>query len=362
MNQLSSLQLVRAIAAIMVVVFHINIFILPARLYDGDNAFRFLNIGYSGVEFFFALSGFIMVYIHQKDFNHAERLHNFMKKRVIRLVPLYWLILGALVIASALVPTIGPEQKPDFLELTQNFLLAPSEKTMLLEVAWTLRHEVLFYAVFGLLIYSAQIGRTVMTFWFVGCATALLFADMPFPASFLFSAYNLIFLAGMLAAKFWNQLSPKAAVTCVAGGLVFFIAIVAGELYRVLPIAENWRTVGLGVGAATTIAGLVAMESHGMFKSPRVLSLVGDSSYALYLIHLPVLTATAPIIAKLGLNQLLPPQIMVVLLAIGCVVAGLITHFIIEKPLMRASGRLAEKYAPRTSSASAKSSENKFSS
>jgi len=55
--QLTTLQAGRAIAAIMVVLFHIEIFIFPDRLYPGQGAFKPFEIGYSGVEFFFALSG-----------------------------------------------------------------------------------------------------------------------------------------------------------------------------------------------------------------------------------------------------------------------------------------------------------------
>ena len=71
--QLTTLQAGRAIAAIMVVLFHIEIFIFPDRLYPGQGAFKPFEIGYSGVEFFFALSGFLMAYIHTRHFDQPER-------------------------------------------------------------------------------------------------------------------------------------------------------------------------------------------------------------------------------------------------------------------------------------------------
>ena len=73
---LTSLQGGRAIAALMVVFYHLNIFILPKRLYaeTGEALHPVANMGYSGVEFFFALSGFLMLYIHRRDFGAPQKL------------------------------------------------------------------------------------------------------------------------------------------------------------------------------------------------------------------------------------------------------------------------------------------------
>ena len=107
--RLNSLQAGRAIAALMVVVFHANIFILPDQIYrDGTQSWAVFNFGYAGVEFFFALSGFIMVFIHRGDFGHPARVGRFLRKRVERISPVYWVVLAALVVVCDVMPGRGP--------------------------------------------------------------------------------------------------------------------------------------------------------------------------------------------------------------------------------------------------------------
>ena len=65
-GKLDGLQAGRAIAALMVVAFHANVFILPSKIFDGVGAGSVFNMGYAGVEFFFVLSGFIMFFVTLK--------------------------------------------------------------------------------------------------------------------------------------------------------------------------------------------------------------------------------------------------------------------------------------------------------
>lgn len=77
-EKLHAIQAGRAVAAIMVVAYHANDFVLPLRLYDGRIAWRGFGMGYVGVEFFFVLSGFIMFYVHRQDFGHPWRFWTFI--------------------------------------------------------------------------------------------------------------------------------------------------------------------------------------------------------------------------------------------------------------------------------------------
>jgi peptidoglycan/LPS O-acetylase OafA/YrhL len=81
------LQAGHAIAALIVVAFHANVFILPDRLYHGGAASRAFNMGYAGVEFFFVLSGFIMFYVHAKDFSLPHWAPDFLRKCIGRINP-----------------------------------------------------------------------------------------------------------------------------------------------------------------------------------------------------------------------------------------------------------------------------------
>ena len=91
-----TLQVGRAAAAIAVVFFHAHVFFIPERLYPGETISRVFNIGYSGVEFFFVLSGFIMILVHRADIGVPARARRFLRKRLVRIVPFYWVVTLAL--------------------------------------------------------------------------------------------------------------------------------------------------------------------------------------------------------------------------------------------------------------------------
>ncbi|HBX93889.1 MAG TPA: hypothetical protein DEG79_13690, partial [Hyphomonas sp.] len=128
---LTSLQGGRAIAALMVVFYHLNIFILPKRLYaeTGEALHPVANMGYSGVEFFFALSGFLMLYIHRRDFGAPQKAYSYAIKRVSRIYPAYWLVLIPMVLAGALIPAVGLGYMPGLGQLLPNLFLVPMEDT-----------------------------------------------------------------------------------------------------------------------------------------------------------------------------------------------------------------------------------------
>jgi len=211
---LTSLQGGRAIAALMVVFYHLNIFILPKRLYaeTGEALHPVANMGYSGVEFFFALSGFLMLYIHRRDFGAPQKAYSYAIKRVSRIYPAYWLVLIPMVLAGALIPAVGLGYMPGLGQLLPNLFLVPMEDTPILQVSWTLQHEMLFYAIFGLAILHRWVGLGILSMWFTACALTVFGQDVLFPADFLFSPYNLIFLFGGLAAA----VLPASGTECSA--------------------------------------------------------------------------------------------------------------------------------------------------
>ena len=85
---LAGLQCGRAVAAVMVAIFHANVFLLPSKFYAGEGAGAAFNFGYAGVEFFFVLSGFIMVLVHRRDFGQPSKAVVFLRKRIVRIYPI----------------------------------------------------------------------------------------------------------------------------------------------------------------------------------------------------------------------------------------------------------------------------------
>ena len=81
---------------------------------------------------------------------------------------------------------------------------------------------------------------------------------------------------------------------------------------------------------------MVAGLASGRPPAPRWLSFLGDASYAIYLVHVPVMSAATLVVANLGLQEGVPPALMLALLVATGVAAGAVAHVLVERPLLRA--------------------------
>src|ERR1700730_16626449 len=88
-RKLLSIQALRIVAAGLVVVTH-STFYAFERL---DRNFFVWQRGTRGVDIFFVISGFVMIYSSQKLLALPGGWKTFAERRIVRIVPLYWLIL-----------------------------------------------------------------------------------------------------------------------------------------------------------------------------------------------------------------------------------------------------------------------------
>src|SRR5882762_1925446 len=147
-----SIQACRGLAALQVVLFHLG-GILAAPKYFGLPGFgRAFIFGDSGVEFFFVLSGFIITWVHRRDFGKPAALPAYISKRLIRIYPTYWTIFLSVFLLAWTSPALrsGLPATPGL--LLRSLLLVPQDPTVaggtgapVLIVAWTLQYEMIFY-------------------------------------------------------------------------------------------------------------------------------------------------------------------------------------------------------------------------
>lgn len=261
----------------------------------------FLHHFYLGVDFFFVLSGFIILYSIPGKRPVQYAWHRF------RRVYLPYLPIG-IGIACAYVLLPGMSASDRTWDWFTSITLVPFGKTAL-SVAWTLQHELLFYLIFGLAWFTGQ--RWIVWLWGAACL-----------ANYHFDIYgvvlhpiNIEFIFGMIAciAVRRNWTSPYLLLGSIAA-LAIWIALGADR--ELSPI--------VGLGVALALPALVAWEAKGLHV-PRSVLFLGAASYAIYLVHNPLI--------KLAVR--VTPNFFV-LSAVG-IAAGIIYYVLVERQILKLS-------------------------
>jgi exopolysaccharide production protein ExoZ len=282
--KLHYLQALRAIAAWLVVADHA---LLSVTHDDPRSPLTLIAwmLGNSGVYIFFVVSGFIMVHISWDDFGRRRSAGRFLRRRVIRIVPLYWLAtIGALAfhhVSATHGASAGLILSLLFIPYV-NGGLAP-----ILGQGWTLTYEMMFYAIFAMVLtFHRQI--------------ALPLAGLS--------------LGGFVLAGLF--LSPGA------------LALLASPIVL-------WFVFGIGLGALWR--GRHLRERELIARPCRFLEPFGDASYSTYLVHGLVLT----MLVRIWTITAGAPSIWIISIGLVVVtVAGYLVHILIERPILRMTNDL----------------------
>ncbi|MGO4714824.1 acyltransferase family protein [Bradyrhizobium sp. 2TAF24] len=333
-SPLRALQIGRGLAAVGVVLFHLNNSLWGVDKYFPHAFSPLLGFGNAGVQFFFVLSGFIIAHIHAADVGMPERVRRFAAKRLVRVYPTYWVVLAALLAALFAAPALGTVGERDLGHIVASVLLLPVQREPVLSVAWTLQHEVLFYLVFAVCILNARIGVTLFIGWQLACLVHTLAGGGDSALRVVLSANNLLFMFGIAAAylhRTWR--CPAPGLVAVAGALVF-LGTGAHQVLAAQPWPADAAILAFGLSSAIAILGACSFErAHGL-RAPRVLDAIGDASYSIYLVHLPLLSVYAKALFATGLAMLLPQPVTLVVMLAALIGSGLLFSRIVEMPLI----------------------------
>lgn len=317
---LSLIQAYRGFAAVLVVLYHAGT--LASAKFGASPGLEIFNFGWSGVQFFFVLSGFIIYHVHERDIGQPSMLPDYARKRVIRIYPAYIIVTLLLAPVWLFVPSLGEPYHKDLGALVLSLLLVPQPHSPHLAVAWTLVHEVMFYALFATAICSRKLGLMVMGSWFTAVAVAnLFFTPLTFPATYVLSANNLLFCLGMLAAA-WKR--DFGWPLFIAGNALFLLTgLLAGRQHDVVSYILLF-----GLASFAIVKCARRLDAH--FRHP-VLGLLGDASYSIYLVHYPTLSATVMVLRAAGVESGLVAYVLSVPVGIA---AGIVFHKVIEAPVL----------------------------
>jgi exopolysaccharide production protein ExoZ len=330
----ASLQMGRAIAALAVCAFHLSLAFDDPRFGGTPLWLNVTRLGWHGVDFFFALSGFIIMYAHRGDIDRPDRLPRYAVKRALRIYPMYWLLT---ILAIVVALKSGRPQMLQGLDWVSvlGLVHVTSARTPLLP-AWTLFHEVFFYAMFALLIWRRWLGVLAAAVW---VALMLSFGSVPVAERSLWSTIvspvNLCFFGGIAAYYLHGFLSAARSMQFAALGLALFVAVaIAGR--------QSMTVIGfssfMSLAFCLLISGIVGLERNGKWRDVAWLSLLGNVSYTLYLAHIIVFAGLLKLAYVSGVAAAVGrPVLYLATLGLGTFVCvGL--HIYIEKPLQQLCG------------------------
>jgi exopolysaccharide production protein ExoZ len=309
-EQIALIQVLRAIAALSVAVGHTQrnaILVAAANHREFDPIL--LDLTEAGVDLFFVISGFVMVYASRDLFAAPGGGLSFLSRRIARIVPLYWSMTTIFLTAVLVSPKLIPVGRPGPAEILASYFFIPyyrpDEHWMhpVYSVGWTLNYEMFFYAIFGCVI-AFPVKRALMVLTAVFCTLAIAGVIFrPAPGIFFFWSRPVIIEFVMGAWISYVHLTKfrvtnwTAAILALAGAAGFALQVISGVYAH-----GYWRPLVWGLPAAAIIAAATLsnwnIAARGMWK-PMVL--LGGASYALYLVHPMAVHAMHLLWEKLGL-------------------------------------------------------------
>src|SRR4028118_1479083 len=335
-KKLKLLQVYRGIAAVLVVMFHLNE--ISTGILNQVTFFNLFQGGWSGVDYFFVLSGFIMVYVHRSAIGKKDQLKSFLVKRAVRIYPIYWIITLTLLCFFIVIPAFANNQDLGLGHVIGSLLLIPQNGKPILVVGWTLTYELYFYFLFSIAIWlKPKHSKPILSIWLF--VTILHFCKIvKFPDSFLllnlvFGNMNLEFVLGCLAAYIVIKYNNKL------GKYRWILFGIANLGYVILGMLVAWRNIEFeriitfGVLAALLIIAATSIDLKDSPKIPYLLIFLGDASYSIFLTHSPLMLAITKILQKANLGKYFDGFFAPAILAVFAVVFGCIFYFLIEKPL-----------------------------
>lgn len=290
---LHGLDSLRAIAALVVVAGHVELFKLNNNI---SNDFWNVPMGQTGVILFFVISGFLisLLLLREKEEKKSVRIKKFYLRRILRIWPLYFLVIGL----SMIIFNYHPVQSTLILSL----LLLPNIPDALGSVwmtspqLWSIGVEEQFYLIWPVFMKYIKSKFILILIVFI-----IIYTFLPFALSEIFQYSNLAHTKAPGAiAKFFetakfNCMAMGALLACLVqknySGLNFLRKKPLAYFLMLLPFllwAFNIRfgkftDEVMGVLFTLLIANVIH-KNYWIFNN-RLLNYLGKISYGIYMYH-----------------------------------------------------------------------------
>ncbi|HVM80961.1 MAG TPA: acyltransferase [Stellaceae bacterium] len=321
------IQYLRALAAGLVVVWHAYLYIATGV----DPAHETASLGQAGVDIFFVISGFIIFYTTGVA---AMTSREFMARRIVRIVPTYWLYTTVAIATFLVAPGVFRHFALAPWHTIASYLFIPAyhpRSTGLifptLVLGWTLNYEMFFYAVFACLLtmsLAARLGAVLAIM--LGLAVLGVVVE-PDAAVLKFYTDPLVleFVGGCAVA--WMVIRGVR----VPRGLCLGLVVLAVLGLAASPAAEEWpRCIRWGAPSLMLVAAAALYEAGYGIGRVGLLERLGDASYSIYLTHTFTIPAGALLWQRAGLSEY-PHTLFAIPAAVASLSVGWLAYAMIER-------------------------------
>jgi exopolysaccharide production protein ExoZ len=342
-HKLGILEVGRFIAAAIVVLDHVQTSLVPHDTGQTAKFYQALHFpGSLAVQFFFVLSGFVMMTAHYGDFGNAAAVPRFWWRRACRIYPMYWIALALPLYLFHPLVTPGLLARLVTLQPVFGYDYVPP--------AWSLRYEISFYILFGLCLLP-RFGVYLLYLWVAAVTWVALpvvvrhFFHIPPPHALVWLAFHgfsgflvyfdFYFFAGLAGGWLFLKKSPGNAI-CVA----MIVLGLAGQALT-MPLTHWGHAFGepmvasfSGASFAAIITGFSMLERNGTLRTGRLARRLGAMSYPLYILHAPILLLFDRHMVGLNLQGRGLWEWSAVMLAVIYAVSAVCT-FYVDQPMQR---------------------------
>ena len=312
LNKIEIIQVLRFFAAFSVMMVHLPI----------------IGFGIWGVDIFFVISGFIMMYVTENN------QKNFLIKRIIRIVPLYWILTLGVFSIAIFYPDLLNNTTANFEHLIKSLFFIPFDKNgsghfPILFLGWTLNFEIIFYILFSISLIFSKKNKLILSSVFI--VLFLLFnsflSDKYFISASYFDFIFFEFIFGMTAFVIWKKFKNKIPLN-LFNHLIFLLFLFLTTF--ILNYFYAIRSISYGVPAFILLIYFLFFLNDKRF--PKIFVTLGDASYCIYLLH-PYIVQSFYKIFEIGKHGLIIESFFTMIITILVCLISILIYKLIELPI-----------------------------
>lgn len=247
------------------------------------NNLWFFKLGYSGVDFFFVLSGFIMV-VSTADHTGSKAFKLFVINRFARIWPVYSISSVVMAAVFCIIGTVAPQDVTA--RLIRDLTFQPAWTNPPINApGWSLTFEVYFYTLFAASLlfgrwrYSMLLGTLVILLAFGGQSSRSdgIWGYVALVTNPICGCFVAGVLSGLVYRARWNGV-PYPLAICLLAAFSILTAYLLFFSPREFNHGLMWAAAYGGI-----VLSIALMEKHSPVWAPKTLVRLGNASFSIYI-------------------------------------------------------------------------------